>query len=660
MTALSTGARSRPMFLLLLIVILSLLCLTLLPASGNASEDSDDASVTVGLVNEDTGGRFNGTDYAFGASFVDRVSRDSDYNWIVMSRSVAEKAYGDGSLDAILYIPQSFTNDILTLQELRPTKATVEYKLQPQEDARADQLLESEVSAIVHGFNQSVIRVYFASVADGMAEADKYMHATLGNQEALIAALTTQVQEPLSQTVPGIEGFASSATSLKEANAASVQAHNLFSESVTNALTTSSSTLSDQLPVIDEYASRQKEIAQANLDTSNRTITGQAASDLDFYGKQFDQFKTSMMCKLSGTDVDDQSAACTLTDGTILPSLGQGIAALNQAVVEYTENHAQATGALYTNLNQRIEGLKALEALLTATPEPEPDPDPEPDPEPDPGPETEPTSATDPDPDPEPEPEPPGPDNPIDPAIITGLQNEILALESLRDSLSTDIPTLDLGSEVDNLSIWHTDAVSAVKGSALGASTTTSLNIADWTAYAPGSDSLYVDNSNGLHDSVAGLVSQSAQVSGEIARGAAEVPDNSSQFDALLRSATATSSGAESATVGLDDLMAAGGSGLEEYQSFYANFSTILANTRTQGVDASGIYDFFSSPIGAKNITPGSAGAVSTVAPSSRLDLKWAGVFAGGLGAGFLFTVVGGALLKKRRSAPADVARRPV
>ena len=43
---------------------------------------------------------------------------------------------------------------------------------------------------------------------------------------------------------------------------------------------------------------------------------------------------------------------------------------------------------------------------------------------------------------------------------------------------------------------------------------------------------------------------------------------------------------------------------LNAIKNYYANFSKVLANTRTVGVDTTVIYDFFVKPIVAKNTTP--------------------------------------------------------
>lgn len=625
MANVSTKPRSRLARLSSAAMLLVALCMSFVAVNADAAQSADDVRPTVGLVNEDLASEFNGDEYTFGTSFVDRISKDSDYNWIVLSRSVAEKAYTDGSVDAILYVPQSFTRDILTLQETTPTKATIEYKLEPQADKRADQLLESRIVAIVNGFNESVIKMYYASLADNLAEADGNMHGTLSNQEALIAALTADVQKPFSGTIPHMENFVSSATGLKDVNAATVEAQNTFTKSVADSLTTSSEALSGQLPNIEQYARRQQEIAQTNATNSNKGIADQAASDRSFYGSQFETLRTSTLCKLAGLDATDLPAPCTRPDGTIPPHLHGRIAELQQAIAQYTADHTVAIDKLSADLDTRIQNLKAVRTRLSASADP-----------------VNPTNPAN----------PTGPSVPaavVDPALVASLQAEILALETTRDSLRTGLPAPAFDSALTNVDTWYNETIASLKKASLTDNTVTSLEVSDWSSHTPDSSGLYVDSSDELRTSITGLVSQTAQTGSQITSSARTVPDNTSQFDALLKNATTTFEGTENVLTGLNKFVATGNTGLKESQAYYANFASVLANTRTPGVDTSSIYDFFASPINAKNITQDRATAASITNPVSWFDPQWAAVFGGGLLAGILATVLSGAFRKRKK-----------
>ena len=606
--------------------------------NNEVAQRSQTYTPTVALVNEDLAANFNGKEYTFGVNFVDRISKDAEYNWTVVSRPVAEKAYKDGSVDAVIYLPQSFTQDLLTLQELEPTRATVNYKLQAQVDERADRLLDNKVVGIVSDFNRGVVQMYSASIADNVAEADGQMHSALSNQEALIAALTADVQEPFSGTMPNFENLIESTSGLKEVNSATTDAQNNFTESVTEALSSNSEALSSKLPEIEAYSQTQKDIAEANTTNSNKGIADQAASDSEFYGTQFDELRTNTLCQLSGHDADDNDAAeepCKNEDGAIPPSLEEHLAGLRQSVTDYTG----PAGSLLTDattvrdtLNQRIINLESLLTLLSPPVVPEPPVNPEP-----------PVVPDTPD-------EPTTPAISIDPAVLALLQEDIDNLKSARDLLdssllnSSGMPNVDFESQLTNVDTWYAEALKNTKDASLQTSTLKHLELKDWSAYDPDNAGLYVDNSEGLHQGISDLVTQSAETSGKIGESKLTVPDNSQLFDSLLKSATTTYDGADTVFDGVNDLLATGNTALGENQLYYQNFSTVLANTRTQGVDTVKIHGFLSAPIDAKNVTPARPTITEAFDPTSVL------VFGGGLLAGVMVMVLGRTFRRRKDS----------
>ncbi len=632
-------------------VLLAALVAGFVILNDDAAHRVGDFRPTVGLVNEDLAAEFNSEEYAFGTSFVDRISKDSEYNWTVVSRPVAEKAYKDGSVDALLYIPRSFTHDILTLQETSPTKATVEFRLRHQPDVSADRLLESRIRGIVHDFNQSVVTMYYASLADNIAQADGQMSATLGIQKALIAALASEVQEPFSATMPTFQSLIARASGLKDVDAATAEAYSSYAKSILDLLAANSEALTGKLPGIEAYAERQRDIAQINVDNSNRGIADQAESDHGFYGTQFDGFTTGMLCKLNGLDVADAPEPCVDAGGAAPPHFQSRLAELRQAIAQFSEGHALSLAGIVDSLDQRITNLRVIEYLLNPSAAPITPPVPGNGPPP-----TPPTA-------------PPGlavpavpldpavPTHPVHPVILQFLHDEIEALEALRDSLDpSSAPAPLFEPELTNLDLWHADMLNAVKDASLVPSTVNSLDVQDWSTYTPDTSGVFVDTSDQLTDDITAFITQSADTSSRLTTGATAVPDNSSQFEALLKNSTSTSTGAERVFTGVNKLLSSGNTGLTENEAYYANFATVLANTRTPGVDPGSIYSFFSAPIDATNVTPERASVASVAADSTAmLDPKWLVVFAGGLLVGGFAMAVAGAI---RRRKVRTLARR--
>ncbi|MBR6894554.1 MAG: hypothetical protein IKN23_00585, partial [Lactococcus sp.] len=115
---------------------------------------------------------------------------------------------------------------------------------------------------------------------------------------------------------------------------------------------------------------------------------------------------------------------------------------------------------------------------------------------------------------------------------------------------------------------------------------------------------LYVNNANELNDQLNVLITSSNEASQSIVENAQTVQDNSSEFERLLASANTTQADAQKVLHNTTYLADTGLYDLDAIKNYYANFSKVLANTRTVGVDTTAIYDFFVKPIVAKNTTP--------------------------------------------------------
>ncbi|QIW52824.1 type VII secretion protein EsaA [Lactococcus raffinolactis] len=249
---------------------------------------------TIALVNEDIASNFNHQDYNFGKSFIDLVSNDNKYNWQVVSRSVADKAYSDGSVDAVIYLPQTFSKDLLTLQDIDPTQSDVAYKIQPQVDELSEKIVQDKITSVLYDFNQNVVKMYYSSVAGNIAEAEAQMNATVGKQQNLVAGLSAQVQNPFKSSMPNYTSFISGTSSLKGINQANVTMQNSFTDSTKNLMKQTGESFSNQLPQITDYFEMQKKIAGINVDNANKGITNQAESDQTFYYQQFEGLNTDI------------------------------------------------------------------------------------------------------------------------------------------------------------------------------------------------------------------------------------------------------------------------------------------------------------------------------------------------------------------------------
>lgn len=271
------------------IVILAFLVGLLLLLNQKKSQGKVQAKkATIALVNEDKASSFNEKDYNFGRDFVNLVSGDTKYNWQVVSRPVADRSYSESSVDAVIYIPQSFSHDILTLQDIDPMQAKVNYKLQDNQSTLSQKLLNDKITDILYDFNQKIVKMYYASVAGNISEAQNNMNDVIKNQENVLTNLSKNVYGPFQSTNQGYSSVISSANGLQSMNKAWIDSQNSFTKSTQSMLDNTSKSFENQLPILQKYFDTQKRIADINVKNGNQGIEDQAENDQEVYFKQFD------------------------------------------------------------------------------------------------------------------------------------------------------------------------------------------------------------------------------------------------------------------------------------------------------------------------------------------------------------------------------------
>ena len=236
-TRLHLNRKTLVVVSLLTIILLCLFSLFTLLTTREKTKSDGRRKPTIALVNEDMMSTFNTQEYTFGKNFVDLVSDDQQYNWQVVSRSVADRAYKDGSVDAVIYLPQTFSKDLLTLQNLNPTKAKIDYKIQQQKDDLSEKILQNKLMSCLYLFNKNVVKMYYASVAGNLAEADNQMKQTVSKQADLVLGLSNQVQSPFKNSMSNYDAFISGTNGLKGLNQANVALQNSFTDSTKKLMT---------------------------------------------------------------------------------------------------------------------------------------------------------------------------------------------------------------------------------------------------------------------------------------------------------------------------------------------------------------------------------------------------------------------------------------
>lgn len=299
--------RIRWIAILALVACILVLVVALAYMSTKKKSQEKASKPTIALVNEDKASSFNKKDYNFGRDFVNLVSGDTKYNWQVVSRSVADRAYSDQSVDAVIYIPQSFSHDILTLQDIQPMQSKVNYKLQENQSALSQNLLNDKITNILYDFNQNIVKMYYASVASNISEAQNNMNDVLNNQGNVLTSLSKNIYGPFQTTNQGYSTVISSANGLQSMNKSWIDAQNSFTKSTQAMLNGTSKSFNNQLPTLQKYFDTQRKIADINVKNGNQGISDQADSDQENYFKQFDASYKNTLNHLSNFSEEDEN-----------------------------------------------------------------------------------------------------------------------------------------------------------------------------------------------------------------------------------------------------------------------------------------------------------------------------------------------------------------
>ncbi|GAB2025567.1 type VII secretion protein EsaA [Lactovum odontotermitis] len=311
---------------------------------------------TIALVNEDQPASFNARNYNFGQTFVNLVSNDSQYNWQVAARSVADKAYQDGSVQAVIYLPQNFSQNILTLQAMDPQKAQVSYKVLSSEPELTGKLLQDKIVNVLYDFNRSIVKMYYASVAGNVADAQTSMGDVVNSQGAILTTLNDKVYGPFQTTDEGYSSVVTISNSLKEQNDSWIDTQNTFTETVTKMLNENSDDLNEQLPDLTKYFDTQEQITGLNLTNANGGITRQAASDQSFY---YDQYTAAYQQAAEALQKFDKTSSDGKESG-LYAELKAGIADYNSLITGVSDD----IGTQITELSDKQATLLGLEKAL--------------------------------------------------------------------------------------------------------------------------------------------------------------------------------------------------------------------------------------------------------------------------------------------------------
>lgn len=179
-------------------VILAVVLILALPSfffqyiGDNPLQVTENSTRTIAVVNEDNGVKENSEKaIEFGEKVTPLLQEGSDYQWIVLGRSAATSGLQNGKYDAVIYIPSTFSQNILSYQEKKPEKATLEYKVQSQLNAVNKEKVVGELEDATTKVNNEMSSLYWSYVSQEVdkvrGQFDKILNKEIAFQKTMVA-----------------------------------------------------------------------------------------------------------------------------------------------------------------------------------------------------------------------------------------------------------------------------------------------------------------------------------------------------------------------------------------------------------------------------------------------------------------------------------------
>ncbi len=185
------------LFLVLILVLSSGSSYLALNQSSKGKAKQDDQKMTVALVNEDQGAKFNDQNYEFGAEFIKNIEKDNQQEWYVVSRGVAESGLDRNVYNMMIIIPNDFTQKALSIDSTSPEKVVLNYKINASDNSNMKAKAEKTASSILGDFNRRIIDVYFASVIGNLHDAQDNIGTLVKKEQVYTNTYNNRIHSPL-------------------------------------------------------------------------------------------------------------------------------------------------------------------------------------------------------------------------------------------------------------------------------------------------------------------------------------------------------------------------------------------------------------------------------------------------------------------------------
>lgn len=217
---------------------------------------------------------------------------------------------------------------------------------------------------------------------------------------------------------------------------------------------------------------------------------------------------------------------------------------------------------------------------------------------------------------------------------LATLKTTLASLQADQVALGNNLPTDYFAQVTNQLNTWYDQTMASldVQYQAWKTANPTLLQVKPWQDYQQEEMALYYDElgNNNLYGTISELVTSSSEQAKSTVGSQSMITSNAETFTQMVNTVTTTQNSANEVISNTNDLLNSGNGDLKDSQSYYGNFASVLANTRTTGVNANNLFDFFAKPLSTRDITP------KTNSITQGFDWRWLLVFIMGILIGVL------------------------
>ncbi|RSU08567.1 type VII secretion protein EsaA [Vagococcus entomophilus] len=154
------------------------------------------SKLNIALVNEDQGVHVQNQEFNLGLNYTKKIEKDSEHNWYIVSRGIAENGLKNGTYQLMITVPSNFSQKILDMNSVSPEKVQVNYKINSNGNTKLENESNTMGNKVVNDLNQQLVSMYVASILNNLYTAQQNIQKVSNNQNDNVNAYQNSVFQP--------------------------------------------------------------------------------------------------------------------------------------------------------------------------------------------------------------------------------------------------------------------------------------------------------------------------------------------------------------------------------------------------------------------------------------------------------------------------------